>query len=114
MKIIGNELIVGFHEWASSLRTSGMPIYAILNNGEVKEIGRTEKRVMKYKLPQGIIAIVRRYASFKGYLTYYVYNLNGEVISIIDEKRNYFEEVGKLQSPLKEAIISLLKSDGLM
>jgi hypothetical protein len=83
----GNKLHVGYHEWAWSQRTQGFPVYAVLGE-EVIKIGETTKRPWTYIVPQGTIAVVRRYETNKGYTEYHVYLPGGEHY-VIDEKSDY-------------------------
>jgi len=72
----GNTLIVGAHEWAWSIRTSGFPVYAVRKLGEnytVIQIGTTKKQMARYDLPSETVAVVREYMSNRGYRGYHVY-----------------------------------------
>ncbi|MEM2169712.1 MAG: hypothetical protein QW186_07925 [Candidatus Bathyarchaeia archaeon] len=72
----GNTLIVGAHEWAWSIRTSGFPVYAVLEIGgkhEAAQIGTTRKQMTRYELPRGTVAVFREYVSNRGYRGYHVY-----------------------------------------
>jgi hypothetical protein len=104
-----HELRVGFHEWAWSRRTSGMPIYAILSDGKVQKVGETEKRPMRYYLPKETKAIVRVYWTGKGYHTLEVFNKEGNWL--IDERENFAipDELKEIQAPLEELINQLRK-----
>lgn len=75
---------VGYHEWAWSIRTSGMPVGAIINSPDgYKEIdiGRTSKKPTAYFVPANAVVVVRYY-SIK----------NGAEIAVVDEKNNFQPE----------------------
>ncbi|MEM5867954.1 MAG: hypothetical protein QXG39_08560 [Candidatus Aenigmatarchaeota archaeon] len=87
---------VGYHEWAWSIRTSGMPITAIIECSDgYKEIdiGRTCKKPTTYFMPTTAVVVVRYYWSYRGYMTVYFYSASsGAEIAIADEKNNYEPE----------------------
>jgi len=74
--MIGSDkLFVAFHEWAWSLRTQGFSVFAILQDGKVVEIGKTQKRPCVYKLPENTIALIREYTSNSGRRTIFIYTI---------------------------------------
>jgi len=106
------KLVVGYHEWAGSLRTSGMPIWALFKDGHTKEIGTTGKKPCEYSVPPGTVAVVRRYASNSGILTYYVYAVPDGTTYYVEEQFNFSlsELPDELQKPVREF---LEKTEGL-
>lgn len=99
---------VGYHEWAWSRRTTGMPVGAIcLEDGQYKEIdiGETSKKPTTYFMPQTAIVVVRYYWSYKGYMTVYFYSLrNAEIVAIVDEKNDYKPEYDDITEDERKAI----------
>ncbi len=76
MKVINQKVIVEGHEWARSLRTSGMPVYAgWVSQGKlhVVEIGRTQKRPAVYQLPSQAEFVLREYWTNSGWRILYYY-----------------------------------------
>jgi hypothetical protein len=100
-KLVG--IMVGFHEWAWSRRTSGFPVWAIRAPNEWVDVGYTEKGVTYYPLPENTIAVVRFYKSYRGYTTYYVYIPGRGEEFAIDEKNN-FEIPSELPEEVKVAL----------
>jgi hypothetical protein len=100
----GWKLLVGFHEWAGSLRTTGMPVWALFKNGKAVQIGTTGKAPEEYAVPEGAIAIIRRYASNSGILTYYVYVVPDGTVYYVEEQFNFSlsELPDELQKPVRE------------
>jgi len=111
MKFItkGNELklIVGFHEWAGSARTTGMPIWAVFKNGKVVQIGTTGKAPEEYTVPKGTVAVIRRYASNSGILTYHVYSVPDGTEYYVEEQFNF--SLGELPEELQKPIMTFLE-----
>lgn len=110
----GYRLLVGFHEWAWSLRTSGFPIWAVFPDGSIHEIGRTNKHPTAYRLPRETVAVIRRYQSNKGYRTYFVYVIrrNSEELEQFEiDERDNFEVPEKLPEPVKVALRGLIEPE---
>uniref|UniRef100_A0A7C4RXT7 Uncharacterized protein n=1 Tax=Fervidobacterium pennivorans TaxID=93466 RepID=A0A7C4RXT7_FERPE len=111
----GQYLLVGSHEWAWSRRTSGFPVYALVNVGsgfEMQKIGETSKKLMKYSLPKYTVAVVREYVSNLGNRRYYVYIFKDDIIKeyILSEVENFTFEAGgedqKILSFIREWVLS--------
>jgi len=98
------KLVVGYHEWAGSLRTQNMPIWALFKNGKAVQIGTTSKAPEEYTLPQGAIAVIRRYVSNSGILTYHVYAVPSGTEYFVEEQFNFSlgELPDELQGPVRE------------
>jgi len=104
----GNTLIVGFHEWAWSLRTTGFPVYAIRKldeKYEIAQIGSTRKQLSKYTLPDGTVAVFREYVTNRCYREYYIYVFKGDKVKeyAIYEATG-FEPCGEVSEDDKEII----------
>jgi len=109
MQLIGNKLIVGFHEWAWSLRTQGFPVFAVLEDGQVVKIGVTTKGRETYYLPEGTVAVVRKYYTNRGYLTIFVYLIqDGKVIEVIVDEGNDFEQLNQLPPVVQKAVDDMI------
>jgi len=100
-------LFVGTHEWAWSIRTQGFPIYAILQDGEVVEIGSTQKRAKIYKLPKDTIAILREYVSNSGRRTLFVYTIPDLQEFAVGDSNNW--DTSELPSNLQGIIEGLIQ-----
>ena len=100
----GWRLFVGYHEWAGSLRTQGMPIWAVMADGHATKIGTTSKKPEEYNVPPEAVAVVRRYASNSGILTYYVYAVPDGTTYYVEEQFNFSlsELPDELQKPVRE------------
>ena len=66
-------LLVDYHEWAGSRRTSGMPVYAILRSGDWILLGETVKKATSYEFPDDALCVVRVYWSNRGIHYFYIY-----------------------------------------
>lgn len=90
MKRYGNTVVFDFHELAWSLRTCDRPIYALVKDDEYKlvQIGRTEKRRMRYELPPGAVGVAVPYYSNRGYCDLWYYTLDGK-LQVCREREDY-------------------------
>jgi len=98
------QLLVGYHEWAGSARTTGMPVWALWADGHAQEIGRTGKYPASYAIPTGAVAVVRRYQSNSGLLTYHIYAVPSGTEYYVEEQFNFSiaELPQQLQKPVRE------------
>ena len=113
VELRGDRLLVGFHEWAWSHRTSGFPVFALLGTGELVRVGYTRKRLTFYRLPEGTVAVIRYYESNSGYRTLYVYSVPELEKYVIDEKEDFDMSVlpEGLRPLVEKAVFELLGED---
>ncbi len=112
MRIEGNVLVTGYHEFAFSLRTTGFPIYSITKDG-VQEIGKTVKWPAKYPLPAGTLAVMRKYVSNSGIVYFTVYPLSGSQLCdgiSVNEKNDF--SVSDVPLPIRHVLSEWLKQQG--
>jgi len=100
------KLVVSYHEWAWSARTSGFGVYAIKSDGTIEKIGTTTKKPAVYHLPDSTIAVMRYYESNKGYVSLYIYTKDGKSYAIHETES--FRMPYELDDKIKEAIIRWL------
>jgi hypothetical protein len=105
------KLMVGYHEWAWSFRTSGMPVWALFPDGHAEEIGGTDKKPTSYTIPAGAVGVVRKYESYSGLLTFHVYSLPDGVEYYVEEQFNF--STANLPEKLREPVTKFLVSEGL-
>ena len=101
MRLIANRLLVEFHEWAWSQRTSNFPVVAITATGELVELGGTQKAETFYRLSAATKWVARYYKSYSGstreVTVYEVPSLQAKVIGT-------YEQLEGLEQPLKNAL----------
>jgi len=101
------KLVVGYHEWAGSLRTQGMPIWALFKNGKAVQIGTTGKAPEEYTVPKTAIAVIRRYVSNSGILTYHVYSVPSGTEYYVEEQFNF--SLSELPDELQKPVMTFLE-----
>lgn len=102
-------LLVGYHEWAWSIRTSGFSVLALFPDGSTVCIGDTQKAPRVYEVPEGALAVVRFYCSNRGYRSYYVVPVGQHTEYVVGERDNFSAPEG-----LSPEVVRALKLAGIV